>query len=778
EGTYQLIISQEAYIPLQRTTMVTRVKPKVQLGTLTLDKNIKTLSEVVVTSNIPIVVKGDTVQFNAGSIRTRPNASAEELLKKIPGMEVDREGNVKSQGEQVQKVLVDGQEFFGNDPKLATKNLTAEMIESVQVFDDMSDQAKFTKMDDGKRNKTLNIKLKKDRNKGHFTKILAAYGDEGHYEGNLSINKFDGLQRFSLLFNTNNINKPGFSYTDIIGSMGGFTGSGNNYGNDGGMQMMAMRGAGIISPGVFTGGNNGLIKSLSTGLNFSDQWGSKIKVSGSYFYLNSNTDQEEAVFRQTTFIDSVVSTSKGTSSNYKNQNHRLNLRLEYQVDSMNAFLYTSSLIRQNSEGFIQDSSVSFSKIPGQEYLSVNGQSLNENERIGTNWGNSLLYRHKFRKMGRTITLGWNSSRGQSETEGRSLSQNEFYRPDTSLEQSLNQNQQNFQDIKSLNNVFSGSYTEPIGMNKLLELNYAYTNNVNSSNRGTNNYDSISGKYDEPNLQLTNEFENTFLAHRYGLNFRMKQKTYNFQLGLGYQRATLESQSYQASTGKDTLITAEYADFFPTVNLNFTPRRGKNFRIFYNGRTLQPSISQMQDVEDLTDRLNVKTGNPDLKQEFNHHVNINYNSFDVMTFKFIAYNLSLNTTRNRIVNSIDSMGSGIQLTKPENMNGYFRGFSFFTLGLPFKNSNMRGSGFTITNSIAYTRDVSLLYKKVNIGNILSINQGIGLNISKGILDFGVKGNLALTRVNYSARSFEDVEYFTQTYSADFSLNFNYFIISSD
>jgi hypothetical protein len=187
---------------------------------------------------------------------------------------------------------------------------------------------------------------------------------------------------------------------------------------------------------------------------------------------------------------------------------------------------------------------------------------------------------------------------------------------------------------------------------------------------------------------------------------------------------------------------------------------------------------MQDVEDLTDRLNVKTGNPDLKQEFNHHVNINYNSFDVMTFKFIAYNLSLNTTRNRIVNSIDSIGSGIQLTKPENMNGYFRGFSFFTLGLPFKNSNMRGSGFTITNSIAYTRDVSLLYRKVNIGNILSINQGIGMNISKGILDFGVKGNLALTRVNYSARSFEDVEYFTQTYSADFSLNFNYFIISSD
>src|SRR5260221_3337459 len=155
------------------------------------------------TNESPIKVKNDTVQFNANGFKTKPNATAEDLIKRLPGMEVDKDGNVKSQGEQVQKVYVDGKEFFGNDPKLATKNITADMIESVQVFDDMSDQAKFTKIDDGSRTQTLNIKLKKDRNKGIFGRALAAYGDQGRYEGNLSLNKFNGTQRFSVLFNTN-----------------------------------------------------------------------------------------------------------------------------------------------------------------------------------------------------------------------------------------------------------------------------------------------------------------------------------------------------------------------------------------------------------------------------------------------------------------------------------------------------------------------------------------------------------------------------------------------
>ncbi|HEX5652190.1 MAG TPA: outer membrane beta-barrel family protein [Chitinophagaceae bacterium] len=782
-GDYKLIISHQAYELITRLVSITPTKKLADLGVIKVDKDVKALGEVVVTSNIPIVVKGDTVQFNAEAFKTKPNASAEDLLKKLPGVEVDKDGNIKAQGEQVQKVYVDGKEFFGNDPKLATKNLTAEMVESVQVFDDMSDQAKFTKIDDGSRSKTLNIKLKKDRNKGYFARALVAAGDNGRYETNLSFNRFIGNQRFSVLFNTNNLNKQGFSFSDIISSMGGFSGFGGGGGmggggfGGGGMQVMSMRGT---SGGFFGGsGNTGLIRSLSTGLNFTDQWGGKFKVTGSYFFSNTNTDQEQSILRRTTFIDSVATLDKQSVSNNKNQNHRFNLRFEYQIDSMNSILYTPNLTFQHSENFSEDSSFTISTMPSDEYLSISGRTRNSNKRDGLNWNNNLLFRHKFGKIGRTFTLGWNNTIGNSESDGLTFSNNEFYLPDGTPYRIIPQNQQSRQKTTTFNNVISTSYTEPFGLNKLLELNYAYTNNQSTSDRAAYNFNAGSGKYDNPNLQLTNDFENSFLAHRFGANFRVQLKKYNYQFGIGVQKATLESQSYQASTAKDSLISQSFTNFFPTANFNYTPYRGKNFRLSYNGRTNQPSVSQLQNVPDVTDPLNVRTGNPELKQEFNHNVNINYNTFNIITFKFIAASLNFTTTSNKIVNSIDSMGRGVQLTVPENVNGYYRGFTFFTLGLPFKNPKLKGSSVNITNNITYTRDVSLLYKQKNIGKTISINQGAGVNFNTEKFDFGVKANLAYNNVKYSVNTAFNEDYFTQTYSGDLTYTFpGDFILSTD
>ena len=230
DGDYRLVITHGGYTEYKKNISITSTDKAIDLGTISIEKDYKTLQGVTVTSESPIQVKNDTIQFNASGFKTMPNATAEDLIKKLPGMEVDREGNVKSQGEAVQKVYVDGKEFFGNDPKLATKNITADMIESVQVFDDMSDQAKFTKIDDGSRSKTLNIKLKKDRNKGYFGRAALAYGDQNRYEGNITLNKFNEDQRISLILNANNTNKQGFSFSDVIGSMGGFNGFGNNRG--------------------------------------------------------------------------------------------------------------------------------------------------------------------------------------------------------------------------------------------------------------------------------------------------------------------------------------------------------------------------------------------------------------------------------------------------------------------------------------------------------------------------------------------------------------------
>ena len=801
-GDYKLIVSSKGLEEIRRNFSVTAEKKVIDFGTLVMNKDYKMMEGVVITTESPIVVKNDTVQFNASGFKTIPNATVEDLLKKIPGMEVDKEGNVKAQGEQVQRIIVDGKEFFGNDPKLATKNLTADMVESVQVFDDMSEQSKFTKIDDGSRSKTINIKLKKDRNKGFFTRALAGAGSNDRFEGNLSFNNFNGNKRFSVLFNTNNINKQGFSFNDIISTMGGFSGFGGGGGGfggggggfggggggfgggGGGMQIVTMgRGGG---GGGFGGGgqNTGIIRSLSSGLNFNNEWAGKAKFTGSYFFSDSRPVQEQNTLRQTFFVnDSTAFQNRTSRSDNLNQNHRFNVRFEYQFDSLTSILYTPQLTLQHSDNLSYDSSLTTSQTPTRSYTAIRTNSQNSNVRDGMNFNNNILFRRKFKKIGRTITIGINSTMGMSEADGKTISSNQFFRPDGNPFFNFSQNQQYTQNTKTRNNVISTSYTEPLGNNKLLEINYAYTNNFSRSEKETFNYNAGNGKYDNPNLLQTNRFKNLFEAHRAGLNFRVQEKKYNYQLGVGLQQSLLENHTYQAATGKDSLIKQNFTNLFPTANFNFTPSRSKNLRFSYNGRTNQPTVTQLQNVPDVTDTLNVRIGNPNLKQEFTHSVNLGYNTFNLATFRFVAANVNISTTSNRIVNSITTRGP-VQTTTYANVNGYLRGFSYFTLGLPFKNPKLKGSNVSITNTMLYLRDISLINTRENITQTFTVTQGLGININKDKFDIGLRANLGYNKLAYSINTQLNEDYWTQTYNADLtyklpgnfivSTNFDYLI----
>lgn len=777
-GDYRLIVTSKGLEEIKKNFRLTPEKMLYDFETLSMSKDYKMMEGVVITTESPIQIKNDTMQFNASGFKTAPNATVEDLLKKIPGMDVDKDGNVKSQGEDVQKVLIDGKEFFGNDPKLATKNLTADMVESVQVFDDMSDQAKFTRIDDGSRSKTINIRLKKDKNKGFFGRALAGYGSNDRYEGNLSFNRFNGNKRISVLFNTNNINKQGFSFNDIISSMGGFGaafgggGGGGGFGGGGmsfgGATLQVIgggRGGGGFGGG---GGNTGIIRSLSTGLNFSNEWAGKAKFTGSYFFSDSRPVQEQSTLRQTFFgIDSTAIRSQNSRSNNLNQNHRFNIRFEYQIDSLTSILYTPSLTLQHSNNNSIDSSYTSSKTSLEEFTAIRTNAQNSNIRDGLTFNNNILFRRKFKKIGRTITIGLNNSYSNSDADGKTIANNYFYLPDGNLYLSRIQNQEYSQLTRTRNNTVSTSYTEPIGLNKLIEVNYAYTNNFSRSEKETFNYNAGSGKYDSPNLLQTNRFKNLFEAHRIGANFRVQEKKYNYQVGLGVQRSSLDNHSYQALTNKDSLTSQSYTNLFPTANFNYTPSRSKNLRFRYNGRTNQPSVNQLQNVPDMTDTLNIRIGNPNLDQEFTHNFNLGYNTFNLATFRFIAANVSLSTTSNKIVSSITTKGP-IQTTSYANVNGYLRGFSFFTLGLPFKNPKLKGSNVNFTNTILFLKDVSLINNADNITRTFAITQGLGFNFNKTKFDIGLKANLGYNVLNYSINKSLNEDYWTQTYNVDLTV----------
>jgi len=791
EGRYRLLISFGGYQNVSRVFAITKEKPVIDFGTVFMERKSTTLQEVIV-ERPPISIKKDTVEYNASAFKTKPNEDVEGLLKKLPGVQVDRDGTVKSQGETVQKVYVDGKEFFGTDPKLATKNLTADMVESVQVFDDMSEQSKFTKIDDGSRQKAMNIKLKKDKKNGYFGKINLGAGTDSRYDNNLSFNRFKGNRQISVIGAVNNTNKQGFSFSDIISTMGGFgnggPGGGGGIGGGGGQggpggggpgggigQMVATRG-GIAGLG-FGGSSNGITSSISAGLNYRDSWGSKIDVSGSYFISHTKNNAVQNIFKQTFYPnDSTTNSYDDKVSQNQNTNHRFNLRFEYRIDSMNSILYTPSFTVQHSDGYSYDTSTVYSLKSQQQYLALAGNTYNENNRDGISLNNNLLYRRRLNKTGRTFTLGWSNAYNHSNGNGLNISPQVLFNPagDT-LSKYLSQHYRSAQTTSSDNNVISASYTEPLGKNKLLEVNYAYTNNQNNSDKKTNNYDTLTGNYEIPNPQQTNYFTNSFIAHRIGANYRLQEKKYNYQLGGSVQLASLESHVFNNGSSKDSVIRRNYFNFNPNASFNFTPRAGQNLRLNYRGRTNQPSTSQLQNVLDVSNPQNIKTGNPDLKQEFAHNINLGYNRFVLANFQFIAFNVNASLTQNKIVNSIDTLGKGVQITKPVNMNGAHNASVFFTYGKTMK--KLKGGNINATTFVNYNRDVSLLYKENNYTNGWTVTQSLGINYNHKQIDLGFNGSVAYNATRYSLQSNLNSQYYTQTYSPEFSYTFFKYLIAA-
>ncbi|MCS3798311.1 outer membrane beta-barrel protein [Niastella sp. OAS944] len=805
-GNYRLMITYQGYAPKYIKFTVSAETPNVQLGTVYMSKKDDMLKEVVVEAP-PISVKKDTVEFRADAFKTKPNSTAEDLLKKLPGVQVDKDGNVKAQGEDVQKVYVDGKEFFGTDPKMATKNITADMIESVQVFDDMSDQAKFTRIDDGSRSKTINIKLKKDKRKGYFGRFIAGAGDNDRYQASAMFNRFDNDRRISVLAGSNNLNKSSFSFNDIVGNMGGYGSSRGGGGGGGGFSGGGGGGGGRRGGGGggnFGGGggnfsnfgssNTGITKATNAGINYTDKWGSKIDVTGSYFFSTSeNKKQQQSLTQRTINDDSTTLQSEDMFSNTKNQNHRFNLRFEYYIDSMNSLLYTPSLVLQHSESYTYDTLFTRAQSPRTpEFLANEGKNINSNERDGINLNNNLLYRRKFHKLGRTLTIGWNNAINNSEGKGITQTPLTTYNAKGLITGGTSQDFQSLQKTRSMNNVLSTSYTEPIGLNKILEFNYAYTNRHSTSDRDAfSHYDSVARKYDSVYKSQTNYLENDFIAHRAGANFRVQKAKYSWQIGASVEHSELNNFNQRALYG-DTTIKQSYTNLFPTANFSYQFSRSKNLRLFYRGRTNQPSVNQLQEVPDATNVLSVTNGNPSLKQEFTHNVNLNYNTFDAATFKFLSVNINLNNTQNKIVNSIDTLMPdirqkygldtlpyGAQYTVPVNLNGSFSTSSFITFGLPLQ-GRMKGSSLNFNNSISYNRDINVLYQKQNITNTFVITQTAGINLNiKDALIVGLNGSVAWNKATYSQQSIQNNEYFTQTYSADVSYTFlKSFVLSTD
>lgn len=767
-GDYLLYISSIGYAPVYKKFSIKPEALIADLGTVKLDIASKVLEGVTVIQ-APITLKQDTVEYNAGSFKVRENASVEDLLRKLPGVQVDRQGNISAQGQTVTRVLVDGKPFFGNDPKLATRNLPSNIVDKVQVIDKKSDQAAFTGIDDGNTEKAINIVIKKDKRKGFFGKASAAYGTDNRYESNISFNRFNNGTQLSVIANANNVNKQGFTIMELMdfGGQGG-SGMGRLFGDGGGGGMMSnfssSRGGGGMGMFGVGGPSGGIISSQATGLNYTDSWSKNLNVNANYFYNNSVTENDR-ISSRLNFLpgDSNLLNNQRAISNSRFTNHRIYLTAEWKIDSFNSLKFTPSfIVNQN-----QSTSETISQVSGKINNATRQVFHNISEQ--PQMAGELLYRRSFRKKGRTFSINFNQQSNNSNGSGDNDFITEFTVPGPLLIRDTT-SQIYRQDNDSRTWGSRVAFTEPLSKTRFLELSYRYNNNASNSDRKTWDRNKATGQYSLFNTQLSNVFANSYITNAVGLNIRTVKKTFDYTVGFTAQQASLSS----TNRIKDTTIAKTFTNFFPNLMINLKQGRNRQVRINYRGSTRPPSLSQLQPIIDNTNPLYIRQGNPDLKQQFTNNINAFYSKFDFLSFKTFFAFVNLSTVSNKIVNSISypTIGgspSGLQVSKPVNANGAFNTAANLSFGFPFKGK--KGLLLNTTTSGFYNRDISFINNARNLTHSLVVSQNLSLNYSyKEKYDFVINGGITYNSAKYSIQQAQNDDFFNYVFSVDFSYNF--------
>lgn len=768
-GEYRVIVSYQGFKTLKKVFSITAEAPMADLGIIKMDRAYNTLGEVTVTDEAPVKIKGDTIAYNANSFKTKPNGVVEDLLKKLPGVTVDKDGTVKAQGETVQKVYVDGKEFFGNDPKLATKNLGADMVSEVEVFDDMSDQAKFNRIDDGSRSKAINLKLKKEKKHGVFGQVNAGYGTDDRFSTNLRANYFKGATQLAVIGNGNNLNRQTFSGTDFLGMSslggGGFSGGGGGQtvmgggrGSGGTVTMGGSSGGGSMQGG--SAGGNGISTIASGGINYSDTWSKFFDATSAYNFNHTSTDNIRNSFRKTFLGDSNINRNQDQFSRNITDAHRANVRVNYTIDNYNSLIYSSNISTQDSKSFRNDTVTSFTEKLNNIYKLSESRSRIDNTGNGVNWNNNLLWRRRFDKAGRTLSVNFSHSLGRNNIDGYNSSVLSDYEPGGVKIKDSAFNQNNKRKSTNDNYGVSMSYTEPIGRDKIWEFNYGYNRNASESDRQTYDFDQSTGKFSAINDELTNHFDNLNQIHRVGSNFRVIKKRYNYQLGAAMQSTLMESDDLSEKLS----FERQYTNLLTNASFQYQFARTKNLRFNYRGRTNQPTISQLQPLRDVSNPTYITEGNPDLNQEFINNFGVNYTVFDPIRMRNMFANLTFSNTYHKIVNSTQQLPFGRQLTKPVNIDGVYAMSANVNVGTPVK--GLRGSNLNATTRVNFNRDANLVNGKKNYIKNLTLGEDLRLSYNyKENLDLGVTAGIAYTSARYTIQPQQNNSFYTHMYSLD-------------
>lgn len=680
------------------------------------------LEEIEITGIPAVSLRGDTTEFDAKRFSTREFADADELVAQIPGVELDEEGNVKAHGEEVTKIIVDGKEFFSTDPRIALKTLPAEIIDKIQLIDEKSEQAKFSGFDDGERKKVINIVTKPDRKKGTFGKASSGYGDEDKFALNTSINRFNGEEKIAVNLMANNVNETNFAEQGRGGSRRG------NNNTD--------RGLSDTYAGAINYNNSFLEEAMdvSSDYNFRSSNTSVISLSDIEYILGNRADQSRAQEQH-----NVTQQTE----------HKANARIRWNINSKQRIDFAPTLTYR-SRGLTRNNNFS-TFINGHDMLNKSTRQ-NDNSYNNLNMGGRLTYMFRFKKPGRTISLSASGNKSSNDALGKNLAITEYYKDALLNRIDTNNNQSITYGYGSgFNNRLS--FTENISRRSRIQLSYNYRNTLNYSDRETFEWLVETGQLGELNERLSNEFRNDYNYHKGGLSFSYNKKdSLRFQIGLNYQHGVRNNDR----TVPIHLVTrAAFGSFHPEVSVTYNINKERRLEVNYHTSTSTPNINQLQDFVNNQNELNIRNGNPDLAQEYNHQVKIQYKDVRRATGQSFNSSMNFNYTNDKIVSSVLTtdttrllfddirLGAGGQYTVPINVDGVYGVRWTNSLGLPIKKWKLN---INLNNTTFYNSNFAVLNGEFVNGYHYGVQQRIGLNTNinkKFVSGLGYRINLTLS-----------------------------------
>ena len=777
-GNYVLKISFVGFIPYNQV-----IKPAteavVDLGALKLKPITKELFEVVVkTAKAPLTIRGDTIEYNASSFKVPPGSTVEDLLRKLPGVQVDQDGNIRAQGQEVKKVTVDGKSFFGNDPKLATKNLQAEAISKVQVYNDKTEQAKLTGVEDGKKEKTVNLELKEEFKKGGFGKVTAGAGPASNglparaeIKGNY--NKFDSKRQFSIIGLGNNTNQQGLSFNDYQDFRGsnsfnwndnadfGFSGSGRGF---------YFGGDDDETLGIPIGGGNGrgFSNNAAGGANYNYDT-KKTKLSTSYYY-NQTRLELNALRNRKNFLENNSFRTADTSGQVNfNGNHRVSIRFEKQLDSVNTLVFINNSRLNNGNSSLNTLQNLYRIGGASDVLSTRNFTNNFSNARQFGSANSLIYRLKFKKKGRSFATSASYQINTNDGNLNLRAQNDFFAATSANELIRRMRILQDQGTNSLRNEYKASllYVEPFAKKFFWETFYNFSLRYDEVDRDVLNVGD-GGQILNRNDSLSRYYKNNYVFNRLGSSLRYSYKGLNLSAGLAGQQFTINGKYAPDQTSATfEKINRTFTTLVPNVSLNYDMKNNKYLYSGYDVNVRIPSSRDLQPIINNSNPLFINKGNPNLLPELEHNLNVGFYYFNPGNFINLGANVYGAYHVNQIVYSqtVDPQ-TFITTTTPENLTGGKNLGSYFNFGFPLKKTK---ATMNLNSQLSFGNNLTRINDVLNQTNNQNYQFGTRLDLTPTEwLTFYANANIGRTNTSYSINAGQNQTLINNNYNGDLTL----------